>query len=66
MPYKIGEGTMQKDSLLPSFYRCINCQEDLGKTRKLYCVNCGTAQGRREMAIENERIKEENLIKGYG
>lgn len=57
--------SMEANENLKSLFRCINCQADCGFTKKLYCANCGTAQGRREMAIENERIKEENLVKGF-
>jgi len=65
MPYKIGEGIMQKDSLLPSDYRCISCGESLGKTKKLYCALHSTAAGRKQTIMENEAIKQENLAKGF-
>lgn len=57
--------SMEQNENLKSLYRCINCQLDLGFTKKLYCASCGIAQGRREMGIENARIREENLVKGF-
>ncbi len=59
------EGTMQKDSMLPSDYRCLVCGDRLGKVKKMYCSLHTTAAGRRETAEANEVIKQENLKKGF-
>jgi len=56
---------MEKNENLASDYRCLACGDSLGKTKKLYCASHSTALGRKEMAVANEQIKQENLAKGY-
>lgn len=65
MPYKLPDGIMQKDTLLSSLYRCVECGEDLGKIKKLYCALHAIAQGRKDLKEANEKIKQENLAKGF-
>ncbi len=59
------QGSMEANDTLKSDYRCINCGEPVGKTKKLYCGSCATAAQRKEMAMANLKIKEENKVKGY-
>lgn len=54
---------MTANENLKSDYRCLNCSEHCGYTRKLYCKNCGTAAQRKEMFEQNQLIKAEYLAK---
>jgi len=53
--------SIEANENLKSDYRCINCGEHAGFTKKLYCANCGTAAQRKEMADANEKIKRERV-----
>jgi hypothetical protein len=55
---------MQANENVPSDYRCY-CGESLGKVKKLYCALHSTAAGRKQTATEQEKVKQENLSKGY-
>jgi len=57
--------SMEANENLKSMYICINCGELAGMTKKLYCKDCGTASQRRELAEANEKIKAENISKGF-
>lgn len=57
--------SMEANENLKSMFMCINCGDLAGMTKKLYCKNCGTAQQRKDMALANAKIKEENLAKGF-
>ncbi len=57
--------SMEANDNLKSLWRCINCGADCGFSKKLYCGNCGTAAQRKEMALANAAIRQENLAKGF-
>ena len=50
------EGSADNGALLPKLYHCVHCGEFVGKVLKQFCGECGTANGRREMCVENKQI----------
>lgn len=57
--------SMEANENLKSMYMCINCGELAGMTKKLYCKNCDTAEKRKLMALEQKKVMEENIAKGF-
>lgn len=57
--------SIEANENLKSDFRCINCGEPTGKTKKLYDGSCATAAQRKEMFNQNEIIKAENIAKGF-
>lgn len=57
--------SMEANENLKSRYMCINCGELAGMTKKLYCKDCGTAAQRRELSEAQEKVKQENIAKGF-
>ena len=37
-----------------TIYKCVNCNEELGKVKKKFCDMCSTKAGREQMKKENE------------